>query len=115
MRARAAVSGDSFERAGLLGCNLLSGTVLGLNRKVAAERRADYQRGLREVGHSSEGRSSGCLVIVFVADTVEQARSEFSAAESWYRSTIGKFIAPESDPEDSVICGSLEFVRLFLE
>ncbi|MCP3984423.1 MAG: LLM class flavin-dependent oxidoreductase [bacterium] len=106
----AAVSGGSFERAGQLGCNLLSGTVLGLNRKVAAQRRADYLRGLRAGGHSVEERSSGCLVIVYVADTVEQARSEFSAAESWYRNTIGRFIAPESDPEDSVICGSPDFV-----
>ena len=45
-----------------------------------------------------------------MADTVEQARREFSAAESWYRNTIGKLIAPESDPEDSVICGSPDFV-----
>ncbi len=45
-----------------------------------------------------------------MADSVEQARREFSAAENWYRNTIGRFIAPESDPEDSVICGSPDFV-----
>ena len=106
----AAVSGESFERAGRLGCNLLSGTVLGLNRSVAAQRRADYLSGLEKGGHPAEDFSSGCLVIVYVADTVEQARHEFGAAEAWYRSTIGRFIAPESDPEDSVVCGSPEFV-----
>ncbi len=106
----AAVSADSFERAGRLGCNLLSGTALGLNRKVAAQRRAAYLRGLREGGFSSEGRSSGCLTIVYVADTQERARDEFGAAATWYRNTIGKFIAPDSDPDDSVICGSPEFV-----
>ncbi len=106
----AAISDESFERAGRLGCNLLSGTALGLNRKVAAHRTAAYYRGLREAGHSVAGRSIGCLAIVYVADTVEQARSEFGAADNWYRNTIGRFVAPESDPEDSVICGSPEFV-----
>ncbi|MBC8292349.1 MAG: LLM class flavin-dependent oxidoreductase [Proteobacteria bacterium] len=106
----AAVSGDSFERAGRLGCNLLCGTVLGLNRQVAAERRESYQRGLEEGGFAAEDFFSGCLVIIYVADTTEQARSEFREAEGWYRNTIGRFIAPESDPEDSVICGSPEFV-----
>lgn len=106
----AAVSGESFEKAGRLGCNLLSGTALGLNRQVAAQRREDYVRGLREGGHSEQGRSIGCLAIVYVADTVEQARSEFSAAETWYRNTIGGLIAPDSDPGDSVVYGSPDSV-----
>lgn len=106
----AAVSADSFTRAGRFGCNLLFGTALGVNRKIATQRRADYLRGLKDGGHSLEGRSSGCLTIVYVADTVENARSEFSAAENWYLNTIRKFLAPDADPEDSIICGSPEFV-----
>ncbi len=106
----AALSADSFERAGRLGCNLLSGTALGLNRKVAAARHDAYLRGRHEGGHSEEAYSSGCLAIVYVADTVERARKEFEAADNWYRDTIGKFLAPDSDPQDSVICGSPDFV-----
>jgi natural product biosynthesis luciferase-like monooxygenase protein len=91
----AALSPDTFELAGRYGCNLLSGTVFGLNREIAASRRSDYYRGLREGGHPTEGRASGCLVMVYVADSIEQARKEFADPVMWYMHTIGKYVAPE--------------------
>jgi len=91
----ACLSPESFELAGRYGCNLLSGSVFGLTPDVAEARRTDYYRGLAAGGHSAQGRQSGCLMFVYVADTVEQARSEFRDAVVWYFHTIGKYVAPE--------------------
>lgn len=91
----AALSSETFEIAGRYGLNLLYGSVFGLAPEVAGERRADYYRGLDAGGHSREGRSAGCLVMVYVADTLEKAREEFRDAVLWYYHTISKYVAPK--------------------
>ena len=90
----AALSPETFELAGRYGLNLLYGSVFGLSPDVAAARRADYYRGLRAGGHSPEGKSAGCLTMVYVADTMERAREEFRDAVLWYYRTISKYVAP---------------------
>jgi luciferase family oxidoreductase group 1 len=90
----AALSAETFEIAGSYGLNLLFGSVFGLTPEAAELRRADYYRGLRKAGHSTEGRSAGCLTMIYVADTMEQAREEFREAVIWYYRTIAQYVAP---------------------
>ncbi len=90
----AALSQDTFELAGKYGLDLLIGSVFGLTPENARLRRADYYRGLREHGHSTEGRQTGCLTMVYVGETMEQARAEFREAVLWYFRTISKYVAP---------------------
>jgi luciferase family oxidoreductase group 1 len=91
----AALSQETFELAGRYGMNLLFGSVFGLSPELAPERRRDYYRGLREAGHATEGRSAGCLTMVYVADSMEQARAEFRDAVLWYYRTISQYVAPK--------------------
>jgi luciferase family oxidoreductase group 1 len=92
----AALSPESFEIAGRYGLNLLSGSVFGLSPGNAQARRADYHRGLAAGGHSAEGKSVGYLSMVYVADSMEQARAEFRDPVLWYYETIAKYVAPRS-------------------
>jgi natural product biosynthesis luciferase-like monooxygenase protein len=90
----AALSQETFALAGRYGLNLLYGSVFGLSPEAAGERRKDYYRGLAEGGHSPNDKSAGCLIMVYVADTMEQARAEFKDPVLWYYSTISKYVAP---------------------
>jgi luciferase family oxidoreductase group 1 len=92
----AALSPETFELAGRYGLNLLYGSVFGLSPEAAGQRRADYFRGLAAGGHSAEGKSAGCLIMVYVADSMERARAEFRDAVLWYYRTISKYVAPAS-------------------
>jgi luciferase family oxidoreductase group 1 len=92
----AALSPETFEIAGRYGLNLLYGAVFGLSPDAARARREDYYRGLRAGGHSTAGRSAGCLNMVYVAETMERAREEFREAVLWYYHTIAKYIAPQA-------------------
>jgi natural product biosynthesis luciferase-like monooxygenase protein len=95
----AALSPETFELAGRYGLNLLYGSVFGLSPDAAKQRRAEYYRGLAAAGHSAEGRSAGCLVMVYVADTMERARAEFRDPVLWYYKTISKYVAPKAGAE----------------
>ncbi len=130
----AALSPETFELAGRYGLNLLYGSVFGLSPENAKARRTDYHRGLAAAGHSAEGKSAGCLTMVYVADSMEQARAEFRDPVLWYYKTIAKYVAPKSGAissyemyaafrdlassadwdslieRDAVICGDPDFV-----
>ena len=97
----ACLSPETFELAGRYGLNLLYGSVFGLTPEAAVQRRADYYRGLAAGGHSPDGKSAGCLIMVYVADTMEKAREEFKEAVIWYYRTIAKYVAPKKG-EDAV-------------
>ena len=43
---------------------------------------------------SAEERSTGCLTLLYVADTMEKARDDFQNVVLWYYRTIAKYIAP---------------------
>ncbi|MDP6183835.1 MAG: LLM class flavin-dependent oxidoreductase [Gammaproteobacteria bacterium] len=91
----AALSAESFELVGRYGFNLLYGAVFGLSPENAMKRRVDYHRGLAAGGHSPDGKSAGCLMMVYVAETMEKARKEFREAVLWYYHTIAKYVAPD--------------------
>ena len=92
----AALSEDTFELAGRYGLNLLYGSVFGLSPELARSRRADYYRGLQAGGHSPAGKQAGCLIMVYVADSMEKARREFRDPVLWYYRTIAKYVAPKA-------------------
>ena len=90
-----ALSTGTFELAGRYGLNLMLGAVFGLTPELAVERREDYYRGLAAAGHSAADKQLGCLMMVYVADTMEQARREFRDAVEWYFRTVAKYVAEE--------------------
>ena len=79
-----ALSTGTFELAGRYGLNLMLGAVFGLTPELAAARREDYYRGLAAAGHSATDKQLACLMMVYVADTMEQARREFKDYVDWY-------------------------------
>ncbi|MEE9279777.1 MAG: LLM class flavin-dependent oxidoreductase [Myxococcota bacterium] len=91
----AALSQETFELAGRYGLNLLYGSVFGLSPEAAGERRRDYHRGLAAGGHSAADKKSGCLIMVYVADSMEAAREEFRDPVLWYYRTISQYVAPK--------------------
>ncbi|MBW2421958.1 MAG: LLM class flavin-dependent oxidoreductase [Deltaproteobacteria bacterium] len=106
----AALSPDTFEMAGRYGLDIMYGSVFGLSPENAVLRRADYYRGLRAAGHSTEGRQAGCLTMIYVADTMEQARAEFRDPVLWYYKTISKYVAP---PKGQAAVKSYEMYAAF--
>ena len=91
----AALSPETFEMAGRYGLNLLYGSVFGLGPEAAAERRRDYLKGLGAGGYSWEDKRAACLIMVYVADSMERARAEFRDPVVWYFRTIAKYVAPQ--------------------
>jgi len=90
----ACLSPETFELAGRYGFNLLFGTVFGLPPDKAKELQVSYRRGLVAGGHDPAGRRRASLMMVYVADSVEQARAEFADPVIWYYRTIAKYVAP---------------------
>jgi alkanesulfonate monooxygenase SsuD/methylene tetrahydromethanopterin reductase-like flavin-dependent oxidoreductase (luciferase family) len=93
----ACLSPETFEMAGTYGHNLLLGSVFGLSPELAVQRRKDYYRGLVQGGHSVEDKQVGCLMMVYVAETKEQAEAEYRDACQWYFNTIAKYVSVEGD------------------
>jgi len=90
----AALSPETFELAGRYGFHLLFGTVFGLPPDKARDLQAAYRRGLVAGGHDTAGRRRAALMMVYVADSLEQARVEFRDPVVWYYRTIAKYVAP---------------------
>ena len=90
----ACLSPETFELAGRYGFNLLFGTVFGLPPEKAKELQVSYRRGLVAAGHNPVDRRRAALMMVYVADSMEQARAEFADPVIWYYRTIAKYIAP---------------------
>ena len=90
----AALSPETFELAGRYGFHLLFGTAFGLPPDKARELQAAYRRGLIAGGHDPALRRRAALMMVYVADSLEQARADFYAPVVWYYRTIAKYVAP---------------------
>jgi len=90
----ACLSPETFRLAGQYGFHLLYGTVFGLPPDKAQERLRDYHEGLIAGGHDPITRRRATLMMVYVADSMEQARQEFAEPVMWYYRTIAKYIAP---------------------
>jgi natural product biosynthesis luciferase-like monooxygenase protein len=89
----AALSPETFELAGRYGFHLLFGTAFGLPPDKARVLQAAYRTGLVAGGHDPALRRAA-LMMVYVADRVEQARADFYAPVVWYYRTIARYVAP---------------------
>ncbi|MFQ5514394.1 MAG: LLM class flavin-dependent oxidoreductase [Myxococcota bacterium] len=90
----AALSEESFEKAGRLGLNLLFSPVFGGSLQVAADQFKRYRDALDRAGYDPETREVGALVMVYAGRTQEQAREEFAPSVHWYLRTYSERVAP---------------------
>ena len=91
----AALSEETFEKAGRLGFNLLLSPVFGGSLVTAADRIKRYREALGKAGHDPSTREVGALVMTFTGKTQEQAREQFANPVIWYFRTFGKYVAPK--------------------
>jgi natural product biosynthesis luciferase-like monooxygenase protein len=91
----AALSEESFEKAGRLGFNLLLSPVFGGSLVDARDRISRYRDALADAGHDPSSREVGALVMFYTGKTHEEARKEFADPVMWYFRTFGKFVAPK--------------------
>ena len=91
----AALSEESFEKAGRLGLNLLCSPIFGGSFKTAGERIKRYREALERAGHDPARREVGALVMIYVGKTQEEARRDFADPVIWYFRTFGKYVAPQ--------------------
>jgi len=91
----AALSEESFEKAGRHGFNLLLSPVFGGSLQGAAESISRYRETLAKAGFDPSTREVGALVMNYTGTTQEQARAEFADPVMWYFRTFGKFVAPK--------------------
>ena len=91
----AALSEETFEKAGRLGFNLLLSPVFGGSLLTARDRIQRYREALAKAGHDPSTREVGALVMAYAGKTQEEARKEFADPVIWYFRTFGKFVAPK--------------------
>lgn len=90
----AALSPESFVTAGQKGFNLLCAPVFGFGGRSGVDNLAAYRDALREHGHDVARKEVAALIMVYVADTAEQAARDFADPVIWYYRTFAKYIAP---------------------
>jgi natural product biosynthesis luciferase-like monooxygenase protein len=91
----AALSEETYEKAGRLGFNLLCSPVFGGSLQVARDRICRYREALERHGHEAASREVGALVMVYAGKTQEEARADFAEPVLWYFHTFGKYVAPK--------------------
>jgi natural product biosynthesis luciferase-like monooxygenase protein len=91
----AALSEETFEKAGKLGFNLLLSPVFGGSLLNARDRIQRYREALAKAGHDPSTREVGALVMTYSGKTQEEARKEFADPVIWYFRTFGKYVAPK--------------------
>ena len=91
----AALSEETFEKAGRMGFNLLCSPVFGGSLQDSKARLDRYRSALERAGHDPATREIGALVMVYVGKSQEEARKEFADPVLWYFRTFGKYVAPK--------------------
>ena len=91
----AALSQQTFEKAGRLGFNLLLSPVFGGSLQAARDNIQRYRQALADNGFDPASRHVGALTMMFAGKSHEEARSQFAEPVIWYFRTFGKFVAPK--------------------
>lgn len=89
----AVLSPESFRMAGLSGMNLMMSAAFGATAEQAQTGIKEYRAGRKEAGHDPDGGRIACLLMVYVADAMDQAEKEFKDPVEWYYKTIAKYVA----------------------
>lgn len=90
----AALSPESFVEAGRRGFNLLCAPVFGFGGRSGVENLELYRQALRDHGHDPASKQIAALIMIYAADSAEQASRDFSEPVIWYYRTFAKYIAP---------------------
>jgi natural product biosynthesis luciferase-like monooxygenase protein len=91
----AALSPESYAKAGQQGFNLLCAPIFGGSLQDARGRIAGYREELEKAGGDPTHHEVGALVMVYVGETQEEARRDFADPVIWYFRTFGKYVAPK--------------------
>ncbi|HDY82559.1 MAG: hypothetical protein DRQ56_10750 [Gammaproteobacteria bacterium] len=89
----AVLSPDSFRLAGRTGMNLMMSAAFGATPEQAQTGIIEYKKGREEVGLDPDGGKIACLLMLYVADSVEKAHKDFKGPVEWYYRTISKYVA----------------------
>ncbi len=89
----AVLSPESFRMAGRSGMHLMMSAAFGATAEQAQAGLVEYRAGRKEAGLDPEGGKVACLLMVYVADSVDRAHQEFKDPVEWYYSTIAKYVA----------------------
>ena len=91
----AALSDETFEKAGRLGFNLLLSPLFGGSLEKAADKIKRYRDALADNGHDPATREVGALCMTYIGKNQEEAKKEFAEPVIWYFRTFGKYVAPK--------------------
>jgi natural product biosynthesis luciferase-like monooxygenase protein len=95
----ASVSEESFAMCGRYGFNLLCSPIFGFNVQTGANQIEQYRQALRNNGRDPKDFGIGAVSLTYVADTTEQAMSEFEDGVMWYMKTFQKYVStPKGTP-----------------
>jgi len=90
----ASLSPETFQLCGRYGYNLLCAPVFGFDVNRGAAQIAEYRDALRQQGRDPAAHEVGALTMTYVAETSQEALSDFSGPVMWYYRTFAKYIAP---------------------
>ena len=90
----ASLSPESFELCGRYGFNLMCAPVFGFDVNGGAALIEQYRTALRNHGRDPKQYEIAGLIMTYVAETTQQALSDFQDAVMWYMRTFAKYIAP---------------------
>jgi natural product biosynthesis luciferase-like monooxygenase protein len=93
----AVLSPESFRMAGRSGMNLMMSAAFGATPEQAQTGIAEYRAGRKEAGLDPLGGKIACLLMVYVADSVDRAHKEFKDPVEWYYRTIAKYVANKGE------------------
>jgi natural product biosynthesis luciferase-like monooxygenase protein len=89
----AVLSPESFRMAGRSGMNLMMSAAFGATAEQAQAGIVEYRAGRKQAGLDPAGGKIACLLMVYVADSVDRAHKEFKDPVEWYYKTIAKYVA----------------------
>ena len=90
----ASLSQETFALCGQYGFNLLCAPVFGFDVNRGAAMIDQWREAMREHGRDPAHYGVGGLIMTYVADTSQEALSDFADPVLWWYHTFGKYVAP---------------------
>ena len=90
----ACLSPATFKLAGAYGFHVLMSGAFGLSPEGAKQGIADYRAARKAAGLDPTAGKVALLLKVYVGDTMDGARKDYSAPVTWYYRTVAKYLAP---------------------
>ena len=90
----AALSPSTFELIGKLGTNLLYSPTFTPESQPITQRLDEYRQAIVNGGGDPAEKRIGALRMIYVADSMEEARRDFADPVIWYYRTIGRYVSP---------------------